>query len=84
MANLIPQLGRNGFLLVTDTTAQSGGNWSTIYFTKDTVFTSLTGDYSLGTGSALADAGFAAGELILGSFTAFELASGAVIAYNAK
>ncbi len=84
MSNRIPLLGKHGFLLVTDTTAQSGGNWSSIYIVEETIFTSLTGGYSLGTGSALADATFAAGEIIVGNFTAFELASGAVIAYNAE
>jgi len=81
--NLTPKLGRNGCLLVTDLTAQTG-NWNAIQAVEATVFSVLTGDYDLGAGSALADASITAGVIIYGNFTAFTLASGAVVAYNAQ
>jgi hypothetical protein len=82
--NLIAKEGERNGLLVTDTTAQTGGNWSIIRCLEITVFSVLTGTITLGAGSALADAQFRAGAVIYGNFTAFTLASGAVVAYTAQ
>ena len=79
----IPQLGLHDSLLVTDTTAVSGGNYCAIQIVEaNTVFSVLTGTISLQ--GVLGNAVFVPGEIIYGNFTAFTLASGAVIAYNAK
>jgi len=80
--NYIPELGSHQCDLVTGTSAKSGQSWCAIYCIEATVFTSLTGTITV-TGN-LADAAFAAGTMILGNFTEFQLTSGAVIAYRAE
>jgi hypothetical protein len=63
---------------ICDTGAETG-RWNYIYATTDTVFTTLTGSYTLhGTKPTLA-----AGCIIGGIFTAITLASGSVYAYKA-
>ena len=80
--NYVPDLGTHQCDLVTSTAAKSGEQWCAIYCIETTVFTTLTGTVTV-TGN-LADASFAAGTMILGNFTAFTLASGAVVAYRAE
>ena len=82
MSHFIPQIGSTDALLVTDTVAVTGINACAIQMVEDTVFSVLTGTISVQ--GAIGDATFAAGEVIFGNFTAFTLASGAVIAYDAK
>jgi len=80
--HFIPQIGETDSLLVTDTAAVTAQNFCALYCAEATVFSALTGTYTLQ--GALADCTFAAGTIILGNFTAFTLASGAVVAYKAK
>lgn len=83
--HFIPQLGETDSLLVTDTVlvaAVAGVSYCAIYCVEDTVFAVLTGSCTVQ--GAIGDATFAAGTIILGNFTAFDLASGAVVAYKAK
>ena len=81
--HFIPQIGSEDGLLVTDTTAVTGINACAIQMVEDTVFTSLTSG-TMSVQGAIGDAAFKAGTVIFGNFTAFELASGAIIAYDAK
>ena len=83
--NFIPQLGETDFLLVTDdvaVTAVAGVSYCALYCAEDTVFNVLTGEYTLQ--GSLADCTFAAGVILLGNFTAFDLTSGSVMAFYAK
>jgi hypothetical protein len=80
--HFIPQIGETDSLLVTDTVAVTGKNFCAIYCVEDTVFNVLTGTVTVQ--GALADATFAAGTIIIGNFTGFDLTSGAVVAYYAK
>ena len=83
MSHFIPQIGSEDGLLVTDTVAVAGGNYCAILMVEATVFTALTSG-TMSVQGAIGDAAFAAGVVIYGNFTAFELFSGAVIAYDAK
>lgn len=67
--------------LITDTD-ELAGNWSAILIVENTVFNKLTG--TIAVQGALGDATFVAGTVIYGNFTAIDLTSGAVIAYNAR
>ena len=68
-------------ILITDTD-ELAGNWYKILIVENTVFAKLTG--TIAVQGALADATFVAGEVIEGNFTAIDLTSGAVIAYDAR
>jgi len=78
--NLIPEIGTTDCLLVTDTVLVEEDEFSYIQIVEDTVFTSLTGTITIQ--GLWANANFAAGEIIVGRFTGFQLASGAVLAYR--
>lgn len=78
--NRIRWLGQNGGNLVDNTDSRSG-NWFAIQILEEAQFTSLT-DASLTVSGTLSAIVFPAGALVFGSFTAFELASGAVWAYK--
>ena len=80
--NLIPEIGSKGGLLVTDTVAVADKNYCAIYCVEDTIFTSITGTFTVQ--GTITDATVLAGVLLLGNFTGFQLQSGAVIAYNAE
>jgi hypothetical protein len=73
---------RRGGDIVADTTAMTG-NWYRIDILEATVFTALTASPALAVTGGIANATFPAGLTIHGGFTAFELASGAVLAYDA-
>lgn len=80
--NTIRYLGQNGSDLVEDTTAMSG-NWFAIQIIEEAQFATLT-DASMKVTGTLGSCTFPAGCLIFGAFTAFELSSGAVLAYRTK
>ena len=74
---LLPGYGETDSKLITSTDAWTG-RAASILVLEATVFTTLTGTYTLHTGSALADATFPGGAILRGFFTAITLASGAV------
>ena len=69
--------GSNGGKYVADTTAQTG-TWFAIICIADCAFTALTSNIT-GLPNNLT---LTAGQAVYGTFTAFTLASGSVIAYN--
>lgn len=72
--------GVNGSATLTGTAAQTPTGapaWGAIDILTDTVFTSLTG-----TMTGYAGVTYPAGKILYGRFTALQLASGSVIAYN--
>jgi hypothetical protein len=71
-------MGSAGFSLVTATTLQTGP-YSRLQVVANAVFTSISGNNIGGTWSATT---IPAGTSIVGPITSFQLASGAVIAYN--
>ena len=73
-------LGQNGATLESGTTSVTG-KFFCIFFIEDTVFASLTNDPAW-TGDAITTVTFLAGTYIYGRFTAFQLTSGAVLAYK--
>jgi hypothetical protein len=76
--NLDAIAGSKGATYVTNTTAQTG-SWCAIEFRTDTVFTAIASNWD---GAAITGITWSAGKTIYGRFTAFQLASGSVIAYK--
>jgi hypothetical protein len=81
MSRYLNEPGLTDGLLITDTNAATG-NWCAIQIVENTVFTTLTGTITVQGG--LAGETLIAGSIIYGNFTEIKLASGAVIAYNAR
>ena len=75
----VQQSGEYGGIYVSGTGANTG-NWIEIQMLTDTVFTSITSNItSFPTGVTIS-----AGTRVNGTFTAFALTSGTVIAYHRK
>lgn len=64
-------------------TSPVSGEFCAIFFLEDTVFTSLTWPEQTGDDMSTGTVTFPKGTTIFGQITAFELASGKVLAYNA-
>ena len=64
-------------------TSPVSGDFCAIFFLEDTVFTSLTWPEQTGDDMSTGTVTFPKGTTIIGQITAFELASGKVLAYNA-
>ena len=74
--------GQAGAVFESGTTAVSG-EFCAIFFLEDTVFTSLTWPEQTGADMSTGTVTFPKGATIFGQITAFQLASGKVLAYNA-
>lgn len=64
-------------------TSSITGEFCAIFFLEDTVFTSLTWPEQTGDDMSTGTVTFPKGATIFGQITAFQLASGKVLAYNA-
>jgi len=80
---LLNEPGLTTGILITNTDELAGGDWGAIQFVADTKFTKLTSD-TLSVQGDVTTPTFKAGVIIYGHFTVIDLASGAVIAYDAR
>ena len=82
MSRYMNEPGLTDGLLITDTNRVTG-NWCAIQVVEDTtIFAVLTG--TIVVQGVLGNATFSGDTIVYGNFTAIDLVSGAVIAYNAR